>query len=274
MSNIVLKTATAAFPTESEFKMLKEMGKMAVDSGFLPNSIRNQTQAVIIMLKARELGIPPMQAFSSIAVVNNRPAISSELMLSLIYKNVTGAIVNVIETDANKCVIEAQRPGGKVTRFVWTMEDAKRANLAGKGNWNTYPAAMLRARCISAMARAMFPDALAGNVYTPEELGAETNVAGEVIDAPKFEVPAEEIRPAVITTPFDGNDHSDANLTCLYCDSPLEWSTRKKKYECSKREEIAGKHIRPIGEDELQTYRDTFVENKEKLLGLSQPEGA
>jgi hypothetical protein len=273
MSNIEPK-ANSAFPTESEFKMLKELGKMAVDSGFLPNSIKNATQAVIIMLKGRELGIPPMQAFSSIAVVNGRPAMSAELMLSLIYKNVAGAVVNFLETDSQKCLIEAQRPGGKLTRFKWTIEDAKRASLLGKGNWVTYPAAMLRARCTSAMARAMFPDALAGVVYTPEELGAHTTIGGEVVDVPQHNsIDAEDLRPAALTS-FEGNDHSDADLTCVYCDSQVTWSSRKKKYECSKRDELSGKHIRPFGEDELQTYRDSFTEMKEKLLGLSAPEGA
>lgn len=170
------------FPVANELQTMRTIGDMAVKSGFLPTSIKTPEQAMVILLKGRELGIPPMQAFSSIAVINGKPAMSAELMLSLIYRNIPGFVVDFVTTTATECVIEAQRPGGIKTRFSFTMEDAKRANLAGKGPWLTYPAAMLRARCITAMARAMAPDALSGVVYTPEELGAEVDEDGGVIE--------------------------------------------------------------------------------------------
>ena len=178
-----------SLPSVQEFQTLKELGQMAIKSGFLPQGIKTSEQAIIIMLKGRELGVPPMQAFSSIAVIQGKPTMSAELMLSMIYRNVPGAIVNFIETTNEKCVIEAKRPGGKSTTFSFTMEDARRANLTGKGPWITYPGAMLRARCASAMARAMFPDALSGVVYTPEELGAEVDDSGEIISIPSETIP-------------------------------------------------------------------------------------
>lgn len=160
---------------------IKELGIMAVKSGFLPTSIKTPEQAVIIMLKGRELGLAPMHAFSSIAVVDGKPTMSAELMLSLIFKNVPGAIVDYLVSDSEQCVIEAKRPNCKKAKFSFTVQDAERAKLLNKGPWITYRAAMLRARCISSMARAVFPDALSGIVYTPEELGAEINDDGEVI---------------------------------------------------------------------------------------------
>jgi hypothetical protein len=77
-------------PSVEEFRTMKELGAMAIKSGFLPTSINTPEKAVIIILKGRELGIPPMQAFSSIAVVNGKPTMSAELMLSLIYRCVPG----------------------------------------------------------------------------------------------------------------------------------------------------------------------------------------
>lgn len=182
-----LPTLTNSLPTAQEFATMKELGNMAIKSGFLPTSIKTPEQAVIIMLKGRELGIPPMQAFSSIAVVNGKPTMSAELMLSKIFQAIPGAVVNYTRNDNVECVISAKRPGGKFTTFSFSMEDAKRANLAGKGPWVTYPAAMLRARAISAMARALFPDALSGVVYTPEEMGAIVNDDGEVVEVPQGE---------------------------------------------------------------------------------------
>jgi len=168
-------------PSPQEFQTMKELGRMAVQSGFLPTTIKTPEQAIVIMLKGRELGIPPMQAFSQIAVVNGKPTMSSELMLAMIYQRVPGANVDFIHTDAQKCIIEACRPKGKPARFEFNMDDAKKAGLASKGPWISYPTAMLRARCISAMARAIFPDALAGVSYTAEELGQEPEGKTEVI---------------------------------------------------------------------------------------------
>lgn len=211
MSSLI--TASNQMPTVQEFQTMKDLGNMAVKSGFLPTSIKTPEQAVIIMLKGRELGIPPMQAFSSIAVVNGKPTMSAELMLSMIFKNVTGAIVDFVTTDEKECVIEAKRPNGKRTRFKFSMEDAKRANLVGKGPWVTYPAAMLRARCISAMARAMFPDALSGVVYTAEELGAEVDDDGMIIeinDAAEPEKPTPRLDS--VPSPFKTSAKDDIPL--------------------------------------------------------------
>lgn len=180
---------TNLIPSTQDFNTLKEIGRMAISSGLIPTTIKTPEQAMIILLKGRELGIPPMQAFSSIAVVSGKPTMSAELMLSLIYKNVPGAIVNYLRSDDKACEIEAKRPGGKPAKFSFSMADAERAGLAGKGPWKQYPAALLRARTISAMARAVFPDALSGVVYTPEELGAQVDDEGDIVSAPIIETP-------------------------------------------------------------------------------------
>ena len=169
-------------PTHIELATMKELASLLVKSGLLPQAIKTPEQAIVIILKAKELNVPPIQAFSSISVVQGRPTISAELMLSLIYKNVPGAIVNFLTTNSEECIIEAKRPGGNITKFRFGMDDARAAGLIDKAPWRAYPASMLRARCISAMAKAIFPDALSGCVYTPEEIGASVDGDGNVIE--------------------------------------------------------------------------------------------
>lgn len=174
MSNVVAQSNL--FPPPAEFTVLKEIASMAVKSGLLPSSIKTAEQACIIALKGRELGIPPMVAFAQISVINGKPCMSAELMLSQIYKTNPAAVINFLKNDNKECVIEASRKHSRTSTWSFTLEDAQNAGLLGKQVWKQYPAAMLRARAISAMARAVFPDALNGVSYTPEELGAEVEI--------------------------------------------------------------------------------------------------
>ncbi len=75
-------------------------------------------------------------------------------------------------------------------RCEWTLERAKQAGLLGNDTWAKYPAAMLRARAITEVARAGASEALYGVVYTPEELGAEVDEEGAVIAAEPAPKPA------------------------------------------------------------------------------------
>lgn len=188
--------SVSLFPSENEWAILKEQASIVVKTGFLPAAIKTAEQAIAIALKGRELGIPPMQAFAHIHIIQGKPTISSELMLALIFKNVPGAVVDYAENSNESCVIQAKRPNGSMARFSFNMEDARRADLLSKGNWKSYPGAMLRARAIAIMARALFPDAIMGCSYTPEELGADVNEEGEVIT-----IPQEPQRPSMAVVP-------------------------------------------------------------------------
>ena len=175
MSNIII--SNHQFPSTQEYNNLKELAKIALDSGLLPFAFKKFEQVFIVMLKGRELGVPPMQALSHIYIVNNKPAMSAELMLAQIYKCHPGANINFIEQSPTSVIIEASRSGSKTSnKFSFTIEQARQADLLSKETWKKYPENMLRARVISAMARAVFPDALMGVSYTPEELGAEIDI--------------------------------------------------------------------------------------------------
>lgn len=201
MSNITLQQNY--LPQTQEYSLLKEIAVTGFKSGLLPTSIKTQEAAIVIALKGRELGIPPMQAFSHINVISGKPTMSSELMLAQIFKCVPKAVINYVQTDSQGCIIDAARPNCKLSRFSFTKDDAEKAQLLSKDTWKKYPDAMYRARAISAMARALFPDALMGVSYTAEELGAEVELdesGSEVIrDVTPKEKPKNETAPIVET---------------------------------------------------------------------------
>lgn len=260
MSNeVVLRNPVSLFPSDGEWTMLKEQATMAVKSGLLPRAVDSAEKAIVIALKGREIGIPPMQAFSHIHVVDGKPGFSAELQLGLIYKNCPGAVVNYIDSDEKKCVIEASRPGHKATRFSFTLEEARQAGLLSKNNWKSYPSAMLRARTISATARAMFPDATMGCSYTPEELGAEVDEDGEVVATTTppiksvVEVPKEEPKKPEAKKPPRGRKEigieimTTAQALCISKDDVEKWA-----------HEDFGKSGKDLTITEMESFLDTL----------------
>jgi hypothetical protein len=175
--------------------MLREQATVLVKTHFLPKGVDTPEKAIAIMLKGRELGVPPMYALSNISVINGKPTAGAELMLALIYRDHGDDAVRITESTPSCCTVAYRRKGWpRHETFSFTIDDAERADLLGKDNWRHYPSAMLRARCISAVARLAFPDTI-GGLYTPEELGVQVTVNADdaVIDA---EVAEEAPKPA------------------------------------------------------------------------------
>jgi hypothetical protein len=162
-----------------EWAVLREQAQVLVGTGFLPAHIKTPEQAIAIMLKARELGIPPMYGLSNVTVIQGKPTCSAELMLALVYRDHGDRSMLIEQTDAGSCTITYRRRAwAQPSQYSFSMADAKTAGLLSNQTWQKYPAAMLRARCISAVARMAFPDSIAG-MYTPEELGAAVTVGGD-----------------------------------------------------------------------------------------------
>src|SRR6267142_1246706 len=158
-------------PFGDEWKAMQQMAEVLVTSGFLPPNLDTPNKALAVLLMGRELGVPPMQAIRGIHVVNGRPSLSAELMLALAYQNISGFKFKVEASNEQLCKITAARPGSDAISLSFSLADAQRAGLTKGDNWTKYPAAMLRARCTSAILRVVAPDAIRG-IYTPEEIGA------------------------------------------------------------------------------------------------------
>lgn len=168
MANVALATNTLM--NRDTWSVMREQAAVLVDSGMLPGAIRTKEAGIAVMMKGHELGMPPMQAFAHISIIQGKPTLSPEGMLALIWKNIPSAVINFITIENEICHIEASRPNRPATSFKFTKADATLAGLWGKDNWRKYPRAMCRSRCVAEMARTLFPDAIMGCSYTPEEI--------------------------------------------------------------------------------------------------------
>jgi hypothetical protein len=203
------------------WRVMREQAAMLVKTRFLPRGVDTPEKAIAIMLKGRELGIPPMYALSNIAVINGKPTAGAELMLALIYRDHGDDAIHIVESTAVRCTVAyKRRTWSEHETYSFTIEDADRADLLTKDNWQHYPAAMLRARCISAVARLAFPDCI-GGLYTPEELGAAVRVQPDedlrvaVIQEESAPWQVDEPAPASVLSPRHGRPATEQQLMAL-----------------------------------------------------------
>ncbi len=170
-------------PTQASWNQMLQMGQTLLKSGFLPQSIKTPEAAVAIMLTGYELGISPMRAFSKISVISGKPALGAELLLSRVYERYPNADIEVVKREADGAILKARRdPKKKYVEFAFLLEDAKRAECLTKDSWKKWPKAMYYWRAVSDMVRSIWPECLGPASHTPEELGAEVNEDGDVID--------------------------------------------------------------------------------------------
>lgn len=159
-------------------------------SSIVPKDYQGNPGNILVAVQwGAEIGLPPLQAMQNIAVVNGRPSIWGDAMIALVKGS--GLLESITEEiDDGQATCTVQRRAEPPVSRTFTMEDAKRAGLAGKqGPWSQYPKRMLQMRARSWALRDVFPDVLKG-VYIAEEardMPAEKDITPEsqTIEPPK-----------------------------------------------------------------------------------------
>ncbi|WP_412027879.1 hypothetical protein [Deinococcus yunweiensis] len=170
----IVARETSALTLAAQAIQLRDFGGMLVSSGMLPSSIRTPEAAVTIIVKGMELGLPPMAALNGITVIQGKPTVSPQLMLSLI--NRSGQLENIeIETGKDGATVTMKRRGRTPFTAKFGPTEAQAMGLNTKDNYKKQPAVMYQWRAVAACARVVFPDVIDG-MYTPEELGADVQV--------------------------------------------------------------------------------------------------
>lgn len=177
---------------------------MLSKSALVPKDYQgNPANCVIAMQWGMEIGLQPLQAMQSIAVINGRPAIWGDAMIALVRGS--GLLESIVEDPTETgCSCTVKRRGEAPVTRTFTLEDAKRAGLAGKqGPWQQHTKRMLQMRARAFALRDVFPDVLRG-VYVAEEardLPVEKDMGA-----------AEEVTQAASTKPASRGDRARAAL--------------------------------------------------------------
>jgi hypothetical protein len=151
------------------------MALAVAKSGFF--GLKTPEQAAALMLVAQADGLHPAKAATHYHIIGGKPALSADAMLAR-FQAAGGRVDWGTYGDEAVEGTFTHSAGGSV-KIRW---DLARAKKAGVGNLDKFPAAMMRARCISEGVRTVFPGVIVG-MYTPEELvSVHQAAAADVVD--------------------------------------------------------------------------------------------
>ena len=181
---VPVKLGVAPTTVEEAWRLAKIMAA----SELIPKNFKDKPGDVLVAIQMGvEIGLPPMQALQSIAVINGRPGVWGDGFLALLmasplyrdhdeYFEVSGQRRDGLVADdwklpttAAVCTFWRHGKATPVTRR-FTVGQAIKADLVKKpGPWQQYPDRMLAMRARAFAGRDAFPDVLRG-ISTTEEL--------------------------------------------------------------------------------------------------------
>lgn len=178
------------------FDEIQKMAQAVAASGLF--GIKNESQAVALMLFAQSENLHPMTAVRDYHIMNNKPSMKADTMLAR-FQSAGGkvhwdryddhAVIGVFSHNNNSVRVEWTIERARViTQEIWEDSPSggrrKRTQpITEKDVWKHYPRNMLRARCTSEGIRAIMPGVLCG-LYTPEEIQDISGVATSETSGP------------------------------------------------------------------------------------------
>lgn len=173
------------------FEDMQKWAENVKASGLAPASLKTAAQIIVATQYGLELGLTPMAALNSIAVINNKPTLYGDAALALVRRSgLCEYVIEEFDGTTAKCRAKRKDQEAEVVR-TFSIEDAKQARLWGKpGPWTTHPKRMLQYKARAFCLRDLFPDVLLG-LHLYEEMEGEEETA---LPAPETTVPRREER--------------------------------------------------------------------------------
>lgn len=205
-----------AFLVPQDIAGVKALAQLYVEADWVPRSYRNRdgtpnlAKVEVGIMHGMELGLRPLAALQSIAVINGMPCVWGDGMLALCEDS--GLLADMKESfegegEQIRAVCQIVRRG-RATPISeeFSVAMAKKANLWSKdGPWQNYPSRMLRMRARAWALRAAFADVLRG-VRSAEEVQDYDGIDLMDVTPPRPQLSDfnEAARPAATAKPADG----------------------------------------------------------------------
>jgi hypothetical protein len=185
-----------------------EYAKTIANTDFVPRSMRGNVAAIsATILYGDEVGLGPMVSLAKIRVIDGTPTLYAEAQRALVLA--AGHELWPEEKTATRVTYAGRRRGSdQIARVTWTLDDARRAGLAGREAWRKYPRQMLTARASAELCRDLFADVI-GGLAAVEEIDDAAFIAGEV-EQGAGRAPARRSRRAKAAAADRGGNAQDA----------------------------------------------------------------
>lgn len=216
-----------SIPSEHEMMVFHTMSETAVSSKMY-KGIGEKAGVMMIMLAARELGIPPMQSLNGgLNIINGKVEISARMMNALIRK--AGHKLITKECTETQCIIEGIRGDtGERQESSFSVAEAQKAGLVKPGGgWTKFPKDMCYARALSRLARQLFSDVI-GIGYVEGEISGVVETAPQIQDVTEeTEIENEQNSIDKFLELFDREDHYYAMEWLKLVMKNFGWTTCK-----------------------------------------------
>jgi hypothetical protein len=205
--------------TPRDLNETKSLAKDLSASALMPQALRRKPEDIMaIVMTGAELGLAPMQAIRGINIINGRVSLSADLMGALVKRQSDVCeFLQLVESTSTRATYKTKRKGNpEATTMTFTIEDAQAAGLTGNMTYKKHPAAMLRARCLSAICRAEYQDLCMGlyDESTEELPEEEKDVTPQQAHVQQLKTQLREIVDAEIvpTMTLDGRIEGAASV--------------------------------------------------------------
>lgn len=222
------------------------------DSDLVPSGYKGKPGNILVAIqKGLEVGLSPMAAVETIAVINGRASLWGDGMLALVQAHPAYEAIDEGQSTEKEGVCRVKRKGEAWYEQRFSLEDAKRAGLLGKaGPWTQYTKRMLQLRARGFALRDKFADALKGMIAAEEALDIQAEVVREA------EPPAPSLKEK-LKAQVDAGDAIDtcraADLSILKADFDQRLVEAKTfKVAAAVREEV-------LSSDLPKDYKDGFA---------------
>jgi hypothetical protein len=135
-----------------DFEQVWRMATVLSQTSMVPKDFRNKPEeTAAAIMYGLEIGLSPVTAVQSIAVINGRPSLFGDVLPALMRRHGHRLEETVHGSGSSmKAVVTLVRKDGERITRSFSMEDAKKAGLSTKtGPWQQYPQRMLQLRARS-----------------------------------------------------------------------------------------------------------------------------
>lgn len=174
------KRSVSFIPKNLEEAM--SLARVMAGSSIVPKEFQGQpANTLIALMFGAEMGMSAAQSLTSIMVVNGRPAVWGDAIVSKVLAS--GQLEwfkDGWDDDKQAAWFRAKRKGNKeVTERWFSLAEAKAAGLTGKSTWQSYPKRMAFNRARAFCLRDLFSDVIRG-VSIVEEMNDV--IEGEAVE--------------------------------------------------------------------------------------------